>query len=649
MNRFLILITASLLFNCIYAVGQNTYYISSDGNDSFAGTKGKPWKTLQKLANVKLRNNDKVLLKRGDTFTGPLLIQANNIIVDAYGQGAKPVISGEQNVQGNWRLVKDNVWEITSSGKKLAEINALYKNNISQSLSRYPNADVNNGYLNFESSEGISRFTDKELNEKINWTGAEVVIRAELFRLVRTDVSRHSGNSIEILPNKAIARFRDGFGYFFVNDIRAIDQEGEWAYDKKSGKLYVYSTMDPNKDTYSIPATDTLISISNAKNVQLNNLKISVSGKLGVSVNRSSGVELNGLEVTRSAGDGIIFNAAENSTLRNSVIADANWSGVFSTRSSNNIVFDNNVVRNIGNAAYGKSKTFIGIDCNSSESKIINNRVINTGYAGVICCGQNNLVKRNVIDSVCRILEDMGGIYTNNNINNTTGTIIEENIVTNSSCVQGGGFSQHNLSNGIYLDNRSQGVTVRNNTVAFVDGSGIFVHSTLQNNKIYDNTSYQSGYSEFYITNPDTVPRYDVKRNLLVANNPGEHIVLQIGKTAKYSFEEIGVFQDNHIVDPFYSGIIKVNYRDGVSTQLKRFSVEDWEKAAGPFAKGNKVSAVKYKPGEARDAIVFLYNTEKNKRQFSLPKGRYVDVNKTEYSGKVSVDPYRSLVLFKMI
>ena len=48
------------------------YYVSSDGNDANAGTQASPWRTLSKVSNSSLLPGDRVLLKGGDTFAGPL-------------------------------------------------------------------------------------------------------------------------------------------------------------------------------------------------------------------------------------------------------------------------------------------------------------------------------------------------------------------------------------------------------------------------------------------------------------------------------------------------------------------------------------------------------------------------------------------------
>ncbi len=78
------------------------YYLdATGGNDNNSGlSPNKAWKSLDKLREVTLLPNNKVLLKRGDVFIGELEISAqglpeNRIWIDAYGDGErKPCVVG---------------------------------------------------------------------------------------------------------------------------------------------------------------------------------------------------------------------------------------------------------------------------------------------------------------------------------------------------------------------------------------------------------------------------------------------------------------------------------------------------------------------------------------------------------------------------
>lgn len=81
------------------------YYVDNqNGSDDGAGTSStSSWRTIAKINATKFNPGDKILFKRGGVWREELKISSsgssdNPIIVDAYGDGAKPLILGSENV-----------------------------------------------------------------------------------------------------------------------------------------------------------------------------------------------------------------------------------------------------------------------------------------------------------------------------------------------------------------------------------------------------------------------------------------------------------------------------------------------------------------------------------------------------------------------
>lgn len=626
----------------------STYYIAADGNDAATGkTSATAWKTLNKVNSQVFNTGDSILFRRGDTFNGKLLVKHTaNLYIDAYGTGCKPVISGADSIRTSWTVYSGNIWQTTFVSGAPVEIRSLIKGNSVLPLSRFPNPDVNGGYLNFESFSGRTQITDNELSGSPNWTGAEFVLRSHPFRLIRTTVTSHSGNTIAY-PDPLDVAIKNGFGYFFVNDLKAIDEEGEWAYKPSTGVLYVYSSSNPNTDNYSFAKEDIVLKADTVNYVTIKNLDLRYAGKQALSLNKTSSAMIDSIDISWSGGDGIVLDNSNQATIQNSTVAHVNWSGIYSLANSNNITISHNDIADIGNAAYGKGKTFAGIDCNSANSTVVSNKVSKTGYAGIISAGVNNLIKRNVVDSVMLLLNDNGGIYTNDNINKTAGTLIEENIITNS-VGEYLGAPVASLASGIYLDNLSEGVTVRNNTVAFIKGYGLYAHSIGTGIKFYDNTSFQSALSEMRLHVPNEAPGMDIKGNILATNDPAiAHNVL-LGNLADYTYAEIGTFEDNYVINPFNDRTVRFNYKQGGSSPDIRYNrIYDWEVAA-PQISGTVPSPLKYPSGTTpSDVVKFYYNPTAASQIFTLPAGSFIDVKNQSYCGTITLDPYTSAVLLK--
>ena len=100
---FLIIIFGACSFStkCLTSCSRTYYFDSTAGNDDNKGTSPEDaWKSLSKAKTLTLRAGDKILLKKGETFTGELHVTGvgspeRPIIVDAYGdKGNDPCIIG---------------------------------------------------------------------------------------------------------------------------------------------------------------------------------------------------------------------------------------------------------------------------------------------------------------------------------------------------------------------------------------------------------------------------------------------------------------------------------------------------------------------------------------------------------------------------
>src|SRR3954469_20287803 len=209
----------------ISSVKGATYYFSTkDGNDSRTASQAQhastPWKTLKKLNSFfpSLKPGDIVLFKRGDTFYGSITISQSGtasspIVLDAYGTGAKPIISGLVTLSG-WTSLGGGIYECAANASFGSEVNMVLVNNKVEPMGRYPNANVaNGGYITYQSHVGQTSVTGKNLPPSPNFTGGEVVIRPIRHVLDRCLITGHSGGKITY--NKVTNYVPiDGYGFF---------------------------------------------------------------------------------------------------------------------------------------------------------------------------------------------------------------------------------------------------------------------------------------------------------------------------------------------------------------------------------------------------------------------------------------------------
>ncbi|VGO17776.1 hypothetical protein PDESU_06378 [Pontiella desulfatans] len=112
----------------VVAATPNTYYLDADGgNDGNSGTSpGNAWASLSKAGSFAFSAGEQLLLQRGDTFNGKLVLSAdsgangNPVVIGAYGSGNRPVIdaagylAGIQITSCDHLLIQD--LEITGDG-----------------------------------------------------------------------------------------------------------------------------------------------------------------------------------------------------------------------------------------------------------------------------------------------------------------------------------------------------------------------------------------------------------------------------------------------------------------------------------------------------------------------------------------------------
>lgn len=638
---------AFLLILSVNVMAQTTYYVSSTGSDLANGqSTANAWKTLSKVnaSMASFVSGDQILFKKGDTFYGQLKISTAGITIGAYGSGDNPVISGAQQITSTWATNGNSIWFTTVAGNP-AEVNKVFVNDVAQPISRYPNKNVNNGYLNFESSSGTTSITDNQLTGSL-WADAHVVVRTQQYRLVKVKVLTQSGGTVTWAPNADISTLINKFGYFFTNDKDAIDQNGEWAYDA-AGVLHIRATSNPGT-TVSYSKTDTVVVLQNAHNVVIDGIDIKQANKTLVSITGSNNTIVRNCNITESGGGGVYYNNAPGATLEYNAIKNVSWNGVSSLVNSNTMIIKNNNFRNMGDEAYGKQKTFYGIYCESDYSQITNNTIKKAGLAGIITAGMGSTIKRNVVDSVLLFGMDMGAIYTNYNINNNEGTIIEENIVTNGFGEYNGAPVSTDLAQGIYLDNFSTDVIVRNNTAAYFKGACYYINASRTGNTVTGNTAFNKTGLAFWQHNPNVAPELALNNNIFVTSNKSQSKTLAFFNTGSYTIDQLGVTNTNYFVNPFNPRVINLRYLEGSLNKEAVITAYEFESFFEDHY-GNFGSPIKYDTtAVANDVIKFYYNTSNVPKSYTLPAGNFIDAKNEPYCGTLNLDPYTSVILFRV-
>ncbi|MEP1892247.1 MAG: right-handed parallel beta-helix repeat-containing protein, partial [Cyclobacteriaceae bacterium] len=635
---------------------QNQYYVSASGSDSNSGlSSGESWQTIAKV-NAEMSNfisGDEILFNKGDTFYGYLIINTDEITVSSYGSGDKPIISGGISFDSGWTSHSTNIWEKTLS-QAPSKLNNFYKGDIRLPLGRYPNYSSNDGgFLRLESASGLTQIIDNELDDSYDWEGSDIVVRVYEYRFNRVNVTDHNGTVLSLGPGFDVPSIQPNSGYYFVNSLSTLDLEGEWFYEADSSKIYLYSSTNPNGTSFTYPNEDIVVEIDSTSDITISNVNIRFGNETNLYLTGTDNIMISNLNIGAAGGEGIHIEQSNDVEISYCQFYEVNVRSLYAFNNITNLVVEDNNFYSIGmDPAYGKEKGMYAIYNESDGAQFLRNTFDQIGGGAIVTGGKNQLIKQNYVNNALMRLEDMGGIYTNNNLGGltTVGTIIEENIVTNCLGNSEGNFRDRHWAVGVYLDNKSKDVTVRNNTV-YNCGTLCYFFNLVTGTTIFKgNTGVTANLSEvlFELYSQDNVSsNFDFSDNILVSRDTIEdHLIFNFNSTA-LPFDSSGVYLGNYFISPFAQENIRVSNIDGSASNEAVYNTYQFDFNRVGTNNSSK-SPLIYDQNGSNEDLEFHYNPTSSDSTITLSAGKFIDVNNySNYCGSLILPAFTSVVLLR--
>lgn len=559
-------LSITLFFSC-HCFANNYYFSTTSGNDSRtfieAQNQATPWKTIDKFNAIfpNLQPGDSVLFKRGEIFDGGMIISKSGlenapIVISAYGEGEKPEINGFQ-VISMWTSVGEGIFEseVLPVGSKL---NMVVINGQNYSMGRFPNSDATNGgYLTVE-SHNSGTITDEELPAKPIWAGAELVLRNQRWVLDRAPITNQLGNMLSFDASSLDYFPSAGSGYFIQNDIKTLDQFGEWYFNPITKKLSIYFGDSSLEDQeVLIPVVDVLLDIS-TNHITLENLAFSGANEYGLYNHLQT---LNNIKILQcifnfSGIDAIHNESGIEFRVENCFISNSNNNAIYLSNGCINSVIRNNVITNTGTqAGMGQSGdgNYTALYNRAAGLVAEYNTIINTGYIGISFSGSSTMIKNNYIDTFCTVKDDGSGIYTYiGPMNNTThNQKVVGNIILNGiGAPDGTKDPNYSAAEGIYLDENVNHIEVLDNTIAYCANYGIFVHNA-RDFTLVNNTAFNNRKQMVTIKDSEAAPIVggDITGNIFFAKDLSK--LTASFKTLGDDIADFGTFDQNFYARPF--------------------------------------------------------------------------------------------------
>ena len=282
-------------------------------------------------------------------------------------------------------------------------------------MGRWPNT----GYRIYTSHSGNSSITDATLTG--NWTGAEVVIRKNRWITDRHTITSGSTRTItyntnttdEPLKNTNNYSPSNGFGYFIQNSLATLDTLGEWYFDRKANKIYMYfGAKAPSIYSVKASTVNTLLESFRANSAFVN-IDFEGANYQGVYLYNTQNITFSGCKFSEMGGyamrvvnssDVSIINCSINDCASNGFDITANHTNITNLTSSDISMKDG--------LMYGGDGRGFSVRVDGDNSLITKSSFIHNGYIAIGFHGSNTTVNDNYVDGYCYTKDDGGGIYS---------------------------------------------------------------------------------------------------------------------------------------------------------------------------------------------------------------------------------------------
>jgi hypothetical protein len=638
----------------IYSISTNAtiYYFSSSGSDSNNGTStGTPKQTITALNALTLVAGDQVLLNKGNTFYGTIDAKSgtsgNPIIYGAYGTGNNPIVTGFTNVT-SWTNLGSNIWESTNPVSTLSTCEIVTINGVPTAKGRTPNAG---SFYTVSSHSSYTSVTSPSLNSSvINWTGAKVCNRLELWTWRVGQISAHTSQTITYSDGLLIET-TNGNGFFIQDDARTLDVQNEWYYNPSTKKIRVYSIFQPIN--VNLSTLDKLLTVSYLKHdITIQNITFKGSNDMAINLNVSINVIIQNCTIDKTGGDGVYSYDCVNSIITNNNIKNNYYCAIESSSPTSGQVetITYNTIDSTS-MVIGSSKLYSpgGIFTNVSNSLIQYNSIDHSGYDGVHWYSKSGQCRNNFINNSLQNRSDGGGIYTSGIFGAMTNMVIDGNIIINTKGYGIATNGNYDGVSGIYLDSRTQYVTVSNNFVSNTvcpssnNGRGIYTsgsdHITIYGNKTINN-DFGLKIGNMYVAAGS-------------CNNMNVHDNIFVAKT---STQRAAAFESNYNEIPtFFSNLTNNIYARPMDDNLSIFYHQpntDWlnKSLSQWIAFSGETNATKSSKAVTSESdIMEAYNNTTIAKMINTPNPGITINGVTRYASSFLAQPYTGYIILKDI
>ena len=483
------------------------YYVATNGDDRNPGTRERPFRHIQKCADIAVAG-DTCRVREGtyrETVRPKHSGSPGRPIRFAACPGEVVVLDGTEPIDTRWSVYKGAIY----AGKVDRRFEQLFADRKMMIEARWPNMRFEELWdrSRWARAAGGSRYgkmVDPELAKTgVDWTGALATLNvAHQFLTWTRPVSRHSAGSDSFEYSRdlpTITSYADKTTqweddrYYLSGKLEALDSPTEWFLDAATGTLYFWAPdgLTPAAHKLGAKARDYGFDTAGLDYIQLDGFHF-FAATFRFEDSHHSTVENCHLlfpsysrEITELAArprpSAITLVSGSHNAIRNSSLAYSSTGG-FKIAGPNETV-ENNLVHDV---SWNGSLTFVGIDTSGNgdggQSLVRGNTVFRAGNAAIRFGGQRHVVEYNHAYDGGLACKDVALIYTG--MPQIAGSIVRYNWAHGCRTEEGHGL-------GIRGDDQTRSLTVHHNVVWNAGRDGIIVKG--DNNLVCNNTVLDIG------------------------------------------------------------------------------------------------------------------------------------------------------------
>lgn len=478
-----ILVTALAFTLQLPAVATDYYVSTATGNDQFDGRKSEvngatgPFASVKPLQTIALRHGDRILLRCGERFAGPLTLSMNSqdageLTLGSYGNCTG---SNRPSLDGRVPLAMTPTGQV----QQLAEatrIEQVFAGDQPLQRARFPA----NSYLILPARATPNKTSLAPYASLIGQSlqGSILHARTEEWFIEERAVAGTDGQ----LDTPLQYPLRPKNGFYLTGKSWMIGEKNAWSYDAHEHQLAV--RMAPGATLSKVPAGH-LLQVSGRGSIRIAGINFDAAGGDAFNSRLDGVVTLKDVGIKRAVGNGIAIAGARNAFVINSTISDVGLDAIFFAETKR-VFIRRNHVTNAGLYA-GPRPSLAAINAHRTDSATIEENIVeNSAYIGIRFAGDAR-IRQNYVSQSCIFLSDCAAIYTwrRNAQDRRPRSEVIGNLIDGAKGDTTVKLGVNDYFSGIYLDEFSNDVLVANNIVVDVS-QGIYLHNAY-NNEVRNN------------------------------------------------------------------------------------------------------------------------------------------------------------------